>query len=76
MGPQVSAPYATTVLNGRRVFSAAAGDPRTEIWLMLYAQVMQADNDTDAINLEVRQAPGVRRALHLGPGPSLPVSVR
>jgi hypothetical protein len=39
----VSAPYATTVLNGRRVFSAAAGDPRTEIWFMLYAQAMQAD---------------------------------
>ncbi len=42
-GIAVSAPYATTLLNGRRVFSAAAGDPRTEIWFMLYAQAMQAD---------------------------------
>jgi hypothetical protein len=42
-GVVMSAPYATTVLNGRRVFSAGAGDPRTEIWFMLYAQVMQAD---------------------------------
>jgi len=42
-GIEVSAPYATTVLNGRRVFSAVDGDPRTEIWFMLYAQVMQAD---------------------------------
>jgi hypothetical protein len=41
-GIAVSAPYATTVLNGRRVFSPP-GDPRTEIWFMLYAQAMQAD---------------------------------
>ena len=37
-----SAPYATAVLNGRRVFSPAR-DPQTEIWFMLYAQAMQAD---------------------------------
>jgi hypothetical protein len=41
-GIAVSAPYATAVLNGRRVFSPAR-DPQTEIWFMLYAQAMQAD---------------------------------
>ena len=41
-GVAVSAPYATAVLNGRRVFSAAR-DPQTEIWFMLYAQATQAD---------------------------------
>ena len=41
-GIAVSAPYATAVLNGRRVFNPAH-DPQTEIWFMLYAQAMQAD---------------------------------
>jgi hypothetical protein len=41
-GIAVSAPYATAVLNGRRVFSPTR-DPQTEIWFMLYAQAMQAD---------------------------------
>ena len=42
VGIGVSAPYATTELNGRRVFSDPP-DPQTEIWFMLYAQAMQAD---------------------------------
>lgn len=57
----MSAPYATTVLNGRRVFSTP-GDPRTEIWFMLYAQVMQADGAsyrnillTHALGAQVRR---------------------
>ena len=41
-GIAVSAPYATAVLNGRRVFSPPR-DPQTQIWFMLYAQAMQAD---------------------------------
>jgi hypothetical protein len=63
-GIVMSAPYATTVLNGRRVFSQAAGDPRTEIWFMLYAQVMQADGAsyrnvllTHARGVEISQLP-------------------
>src|SRR5581483_5690889 len=36
----VSAPYATAVFNGRNVTSRP---PKTEIWCMLYAQVLQAD---------------------------------
>ena len=41
-GVVVSAPYATAVLNGRRVFSPVS-DPQTQIWFMLYAQALQAD---------------------------------
>jgi hypothetical protein len=39
----VSAPYATTVLNGVRVYDLQFGDPQTVIWFMLYAQVLQTD---------------------------------
>ena len=46
-GIAVSAPYATAVLNGRRVFSPVSNpqtsDPQTQIWFMLYAQALQAD---------------------------------
>ncbi|MDH6243827.1 hypothetical protein [Mycobacterium sp. OTB74] len=61
-GIDVSAPYATTVLNGRRVFSAAAGDPRTEIWFMLYAQAMQADG-TSYRNILLTHAHGTMPTL-------------
>jgi hypothetical protein len=37
------APYANTVYNGRRVYDIVAGDPQTNIWFMLYGQVLQAD---------------------------------
>jgi hypothetical protein len=36
----VTAPFAATVFNGRNVTSRP---PKTEIWCMLYAQVLQAD---------------------------------
>jgi hypothetical protein len=39
-GMSVAAPYATAVFNGRNITSRP---PKTEIWCMLYAQVMQAD---------------------------------
>ena len=42
-GIAVSAPYATAVLNGGRVFDPGSGDPQTQIWFMLYAQALQAD---------------------------------
>ncbi|MGZ5135387.1 MAG: hypothetical protein ACXWCG_09560, partial [Flavitalea sp.] len=38
----VSAPYATTVSNGKNVTSRP---PRTQIWSLLYAQVSQADGN-------------------------------
>jgi hypothetical protein len=37
---EVSAPHAMAVLNGRNV---TANPPKTEIWALLYAQVIQAD---------------------------------
>jgi hypothetical protein len=42
----VSAPYATTVNNGVRFIDTFFGDPRTEIVVMLYAQVMQIDGES------------------------------
>ena len=42
----VTAPYATPVYADQKLTDAAAGDPRTRIWVMLYAQVMQADGAT------------------------------
>ena len=39
-GMSVAAPYATAVFNGRNITSRP---PKTEIWCMFYAQVMQAD---------------------------------
>jgi hypothetical protein len=42
----VSAPYATTVNNGVRFIDTTFGDPRTEIIVMLYAQVTQIDGDS------------------------------
>ena len=51
-----SAPYATAVLNGRRVFDSAH-DPQTEIWFMLYAQAMQADGASNR-NILVGHAAG------------------
>jgi len=39
----VTAPYATTVFNGRRVYDLRRGDPQTALWFLLYAQVTQTD---------------------------------
>jgi hypothetical protein len=38
-----TAPYATTVLDGVRVYDLERGDPQTAMWIMLYAQVQQLD---------------------------------
>jgi hypothetical protein len=38
-----TAPYATTVLNGVRVYDLQFGDPQTVLWFMLYTQVVQTD---------------------------------
>lgn len=42
----VSAPYATTVNDGVRFIDTYLGDPRTEIVVMLYAQVAQIDGES------------------------------
>jgi hypothetical protein len=42
----VTAPYATALYADKKLTDPAAGDPRTRMWIMLYAQVMQADGST------------------------------
>jgi hypothetical protein len=42
-GIVVSASHATAVFADRKLTRAAAGDPRTRIWVLLYAQVTQTD---------------------------------
>jgi len=42
----VSAPFATPVFADRKLTNRAANDPRTRIWVLLYAQVVQADGST------------------------------
>lgn len=39
----VTAPYATPVFNGQNFSDLRWGDPQTQIWVLLYAQVVQAD---------------------------------
>jgi hypothetical protein len=43
---EVVAPFATTVLDGRRLTDPSRGDPTTEIWVLLYTQVVQADGSS------------------------------
>jgi hypothetical protein len=38
-----TAPFATTVLNGVRLYDLTRGDPETVLWFMLYTQVLQTD---------------------------------
>lgn len=54
----VSAPQAVAVFEDRRLTDPAAGDPRTRIWALLYAQVVQADGASRR-NLLLARAPGV-----------------
>jgi hypothetical protein len=42
----IAAPYAAAVYADRKLTNPEAGDPRTRIWVMLYAQMMQADGGT------------------------------
>ncbi|CAM3867901.1 hypothetical protein [Roseateles saccharophilus] len=55
-----SAPYATAVYQGDRLTRAVAGDPRTRIWFLLYAQAMQADG-SERRNILLARTPGVPR---------------
>lgn len=42
----VTAPHATTVFADERLTRVEAGDPRTQMWVLLYAQVRQADGES------------------------------
>jgi hypothetical protein len=52
----VSAPHATAVFQDKRLTDPGAGDPRTRIWVLLYAQVTQADGASRR-NLLLARAP-------------------
>ncbi|MCA1581627.1 MAG: hypothetical protein LC796_09615 [Acidobacteria bacterium] len=56
----VAAPHATTVFADKRLTDPAAGDPRTRIWVLLYAQVTQADGATSR-NVLLARAPAAPR---------------
>lgn len=64
-GVGVSAPYATTVYNGNRLYNFLAGDPQTRMWFMLYTQVLQADGASHR-NILLQHVPGFT----LEPNPS------
>ena len=51
----VTAPYATTLLNGVAATSLAYGDPQTALWFMLYTQVTQTDGASNRNILLGRQ---------------------
>ncbi|MDQ6916328.1 MAG: DUF2163 domain-containing protein [Pseudomonadota bacterium] len=72
----VVAPHATAVFEHRRLTQPAAGDPRTRIWVLLYAQVTQADRATRR-NVLVARAPAIARVTQAVPGiPPSPPSAR
>ena len=55
----VTAPHATAVFADKRLTDpAGANDPRTRIWVLLYAQVVQADGATHR-NVLVARAPAI-----------------
>jgi hypothetical protein len=55
----VTAPHATAVFADKRLTDpASANDPRTRIWVLLYAQVVQADGATRR-NVLVARAPAI-----------------
>lgn len=56
----VTAPFATAVFQDQRLTRPTAGDPRTRIWALLYAQVTQADG-TSKRNVLLARAPAVPR---------------
>jgi hypothetical protein len=55
LGLQISAPYADPVLDGQSLLPAV---PVTQLWVLLYAQVRQAD-DADARNVLLGHRPAV-----------------
>ena len=54
----VAAPYATPVFADKNLFDPTEGDPRTQIWVLLYAQVTQADGGSYR-NILLGRAPAV-----------------
>jgi hypothetical protein len=54
----VTAPHATAVFEDKRLTDPNVGDPRTRIWVLLYAQVTQADGASRR-NVLLARAPAI-----------------
>jgi len=54
----IAAPHATAVFEGGRLTQPRSGDPRTQIWVLLYAQVTQADGVSQR-NILIARAPAI-----------------
>ncbi len=59
----IAAPHATAVFEDKRLTQPGAGDPRTRIWVLLYAQVTQADG-TSRRNVLIARAVAVPQFDH------------
>ncbi len=71
----VTAPHATAVFNDKRLTQPTAGDPRTRIWVLLYAQVTQADGASRR-NVLLARAPAVPQVDHDNSGKPVPPKTR
>jgi hypothetical protein len=74
-GIVVTAPFATAVFADKRLTRPAAGDPRTRIWVLLYAQVRQADGATNR-NVLVARAPALPELARDAAGNLVPPATR
>ena len=71
----VTAPFATAVFADQKLTRIEEGDPRTRLWVLLYAQAMQADGKTHR-NILLGRAPA-RPRLEMTPlGGIRPVGTR
>lgn len=71
----VAAPHATAVFQDKRLTLPAAGDPRTRIWVLLYAQVTQADGATRR-NVLLARAPAIAQVALDDAGKPVPPKTR
>jgi hypothetical protein len=67
----VVAPHATALFQDRRLTEPRANDPRTRIWALLYAQVVQADGATRR-NVLLARAPATPRVDRDAGGTGIP----
>jgi hypothetical protein len=71
----VAAPHATAVFQDKRLTQPSVGDPRTRIWVLLYAQVTQADGSTRR-NVLLGRAPAIAQVALDDAGKPVPPKTR
>jgi hypothetical protein len=71
----VTAPFATPVFADQKLTRFDQGDPRTRLWVLLYAQVAQADG-TSRRNVLLARVPATPRLEMTALGSIRPVSTR